>query len=76
MSDTIATEAFDEVLDRRIWEINSERVGWNTTVADLRRQRPAAIQRLEQDLEDRRTHAEWVPDGEEMEGECLGLIES
>ena len=60
-----ATEPFDEFLDRRIWALNSERVGWDAAVADRRKRVPEGIYGLESDLENRRSAAEWMEEGDE-----------
>ncbi|KAK4685525.1 hypothetical protein P7C73_g4624, partial [Tremellales sp. Uapishka_1] len=57
-----ATEPFDEILDRRIWALDTERLQWVLTVADRRTKVPGDIHRLEENLEDRREAAEWLPD--------------
>ncbi|KAK8853261.1 hypothetical protein IAR55_003963 [Kwoniella newhampshirensis] len=62
-----ATEGFDEVLDRKIWGLHDERVDWEARIAEKRKKMPEGIHRLEEDLEMRRTEAEWLPDDEELE---------
>ncbi|RXK36536.1 hypothetical protein M231_06195 [Tremella mesenterica] len=59
-----ATEPFDEVLDRKIKALDVEKVGWDSTIADRRKKTPGLINRLEDNLEQRRTAAEWLPDDE------------
>ncbi|KAF8526849.1 hypothetical protein BU17DRAFT_82268 [Hysterangium stoloniferum] len=44
------TEPFDEVLDRRIWSLSTERMTWDKELADRRRTAPAEIQYLVEDL--------------------------
>jgi hypothetical protein len=63
--DRVATEPFDEILDRRIWGLNTEKVGWDTAIAERRKKTPADIYLLEEDLEKRKTAAEWLPEGED-----------
>ncbi|WWD19678.1 hypothetical protein CI109_104140 [Kwoniella shandongensis] len=62
-----ATEGFDEVLDRKIWGLHHERVDWEARTAEKRKRMPDGIHRLEEDLEMRRTEAEWLPDDELLE---------
>ncbi|KAL0245653.1 hypothetical protein I308_104787 [Cryptococcus tetragattii IND107] len=57
-----ATEGFDEVLDRKIWGLHTEKVDHETRIAERRKKMPESINRLELDLEMRRTEAEWLPD--------------
>ncbi|WVQ90976.1 hypothetical protein IAS59_004763 [Cryptococcus gattii] len=57
-----ATEGFDEVLDRKIWGLHTEKVDHETRIAERRKKMPESINRLEVDLEMRRTEAEWLPD--------------
>ncbi|WVQ74217.1 hypothetical protein IAR50_003811 [Cryptococcus sp. DSM 104548] len=57
-----ATEGFDEVLDRKIWGLNTERVEHETRIAERRKRMPDAIYQMEEDLEGRREEAEWLPD--------------
>ncbi|WRT70181.1 uncharacterized protein IL334_007175 [Kwoniella shivajii] len=62
-----ATEGFDETLDRTIWSLQTERVRWETDMAEKRKRLPEAMYRVEEDLEIRRVDAEWYPDEEEDE---------
>ncbi|ORY33421.1 hypothetical protein BCR39DRAFT_519931 [Naematelia encephala] len=64
-----ATEPFDEMLDRKIKGLDTERVAWGMSVAARRKRTPADIYRLEANLEERREMAEWLPEGEDDEGE-------
>ena len=65
-----ATEPFDEVLDRNIWSMYAERTAWEVEVSGQRKERPRQLREGEIDMEKRRNHAEWLPDGdEEEEGE-------
>ncbi|UOH83486.1 hypothetical protein LQV05_006216 [Cryptococcus neoformans] len=64
-----ATEGFDEVLDRKIWGLHTEKVDHETRIAERRKKMPESINRLEVDLEMRRTEAEWLPDDLEDENE-------
>ncbi|WVQ84648.1 hypothetical protein IAT38_006803 [Cryptococcus sp. DSM 104549] len=57
-----ATESFDEVLDRKIYGLNAEKVDHETRIAEKRKKMPEGIHLLEEDLEMRRTEAEWLPD--------------
>jgi len=68
----IATEPFDEMLDRRIWSLDAERLEWDTTIAQKRKRTPGDIYRLEEDLERRQTGSEYLPEGEDEEedGQC------
>lgn len=63
----IATEPFDEVLDRNLWALNAERVEWEIIISEQRKQRPTQLLKLERDIERRREHAEWMPEGEDEE---------
>lgn len=63
----LATEGFDEVLDRKIWGLHTEKVDHETRIAERRKKMPESINRLEVDLEMRRTEAEWLPDDLEDE---------
>jgi hypothetical protein len=69
------TEPWDEALDRKVWALESERVSWEATLAELRRKTPGQIREREEDLELRRARAEWLPEGEDDEGMCghLGI---
>lgn len=58
----LATEGFDEVLDRKIWGLHTEKVDHETRIAERRKKMPESINRLELDLEMRRTETEWLPD--------------
>ncbi|WWC64534.1 uncharacterized protein I303_107144 [Kwoniella dejecticola CBS 10117] len=60
-----ATEGFDETLDRTIWGLQTERVDWETRMAQKRKTLPESILSVEEDLQMRRTHNEWYPDEEE-----------
>ena len=63
------TEPFDEALDRKVWAVESERVQWEATLAELRRKTPGQIREREEDLEARRAKVEWLPEGEDEERE-------
>ena len=63
-----ATEPFDEILDRRLKALDSEKVGWDATVADRRKKVPRNIHGLEADLENRRSAAEWMEEGDDEDG--------
>ncbi|GFZ48756.1 hypothetical protein JCM24511_06505 [Saitozyma sp. JCM 24511] len=60
-----ATEPFDEILDRRIKGMDAERLKSETETAERRKKRPAEIYQLEDDLEERKTWAMWLPEGED-----------
>jgi hypothetical protein len=67
----VATEPFDEILDRRVKAMDDERLKWETDVADRRKKRPVEIHQLEDDIEERSTWAMWLPEGEDEDtGEC------
>jgi hypothetical protein len=55
------TEPFDEVLDRRIWSLSTERMTWDKELAERRRIAPAEVQHLVEDLLARQRAAEHVP---------------
>lgn len=57
------------MLDRNLWALNAERVEWEIIVSDQRKQRPSQLLELERDIERRREHAEWLPEGEDEDGE-------
>ncbi|GJJ12491.1 hypothetical protein Clacol_006733 [Clathrus columnatus] len=40
------TEPFDEILDRRIWSLNAERMVWDKELGDRRRRIPTEIEHL------------------------------
>jgi hypothetical protein len=61
----VATEPFDEILDRRIKGMDAERLKWETETAERRKKRPAEIHQLEDNLEERNTWAMWLPEGED-----------
>nr|XP_018260829.1 uncharacterized protein I303_06545 [Kwoniella dejecticola CBS 10117]OBR82987.1 hypothetical protein I303_06545 [Kwoniella dejecticola CBS 10117] len=61
----MTTEGFDETLDRTIWGLQTERVDWETRMAQKRKTLPESILSVEEDLQMRRTHNEWYPDEEE-----------
>ncbi|KZS99338.1 hypothetical protein SISNIDRAFT_448240 [Sistotremastrum niveocremeum HHB9708] len=52
------TEMFDEVLDRRIWSLSEERIAWDKTLSQRRRQAPAQVEALLTDLLERQDEAE------------------
>jgi len=56
------TEPYDEVLDRKIWTLSKERIAWDRTLAERRRQTPREIERLVSDLLRRQREAECVPE--------------
>ena len=62
---TLATEPFDEILDRRIKGLVTERVSWDATVAERRKRVPMDIHGLEADLENRRSRSEWLEEGDD-----------
>jgi len=66
-ADSSATEPFDEVLDRNIWSMYAERTAWEVEVSGQRKERPRQLREGEIDMEKRRNHAEWLPDGDEEE---------
>ncbi|WWC72060.1 uncharacterized protein I206_106020 [Kwoniella pini CBS 10737] len=68
-----ATEGFDETLDRTIWGLQTERVQWETKMADKRKTLPESIFSVEEDLQMRRTHSEWYPDEEDEKEEEQSL---
>ncbi|OWT37459.1 hypothetical protein J008_04946 [Cryptococcus neoformans] len=70
-----ATEGFDEVLDRKIWGLHTEKVDHETRIAERRKKMPESINRLEVDLEMRRTEAEWLPDDLEDENDVKQVEE-
>ncbi len=71
----LATEPFDEILDRRIKALDTERVSWDATVAERRKRVPMDIHGLEADLENRRSQAEWLEEGDDDEtGEGEGDV--
>ncbi|ODN94709.1 hypothetical protein L198_04850 [Cryptococcus wingfieldii CBS 7118] len=70
-----ATEGFDEVLDRKIWGLNTERVEHETRIAERRKRMPDAINQMEEDLEGRREEAEWLPDEQEEETDASNAQE-
>ncbi|KAF8590001.1 hypothetical protein K439DRAFT_1404266 [Ramaria rubella] len=55
------TEPFDEVLDRRIWSLVSERMTWDKELAQRRQTAPTEVQHLVEDLLSRQRNAEYVP---------------
>ncbi|KAK1921956.1 hypothetical protein DB88DRAFT_375306 [Papiliotrema laurentii] len=60
-----ATEMFDEVLDRNLWALEDEKIVWELTVSEHRKQRPRRIVELEKDIQGRRMYAEWYPEGDD-----------
>jgi hypothetical protein len=58
----VATEPFDEVMDREIKGLHAERVGWEGTLVRDRRRYPAHINRISSEVEYRRSHGEWMPE--------------
>ena len=42
-----------------------ERIAWELEVSEVRKRRPERLYRSEEDLERRRTHAEWLPEGDD-----------
>jgi hypothetical protein len=58
---SIATEPFDEVMDRDIKGLHAERVGWESQVVQYRRTHPAFINRVSNEVESRREGGEWLP---------------
>ena len=74
----IATEPFNEALDRRIWALNAERIGWDISVSEIRKQRPFHLRQTKQEMEQKRMAAEWLPDtdaAEDNQGETVLLPE-
>lgn len=67
-----AVEPFDEVLDRNIWAVNTERVNWETKVVERRRIKAGEVANLVDDLELRRDAATWAPTPDEMAKEESG----
>lgn len=63
---TLATEPFNESLDREIWSLNTERVRWESVVADKRRTKADEVANLVEDLEERRDAATWRPSAEDV----------
>jgi hypothetical protein len=59
----LATEPWDEVLDRKIKGLHVERVAADIEVAQKRRAIPEQIGRVEDNLEERRMKSEWFPEG-------------
>lgn len=43
-------EPFDEGLDRHIWSLSDQRLQWDGEIARKRREKPAEVQRLMQEL--------------------------
>ena len=64
---TVATEPFDEALDRRIVGINSERHSAENKITERRKIIPGRISAMEADLQVRRAAAEWMEEGEDEE---------
>ena len=70
-------EPFDETLDRRIWTLNAERIGWDNTLADYRRQTPLQVERLMADLIEQQHPIESAESEEEdieMDEEIRGFL--
>jgi len=44
--ENVSSEPFDEILDRRIWSLNAERIAWDKTLSDRRRNGPLQVQAL------------------------------
>ncbi|KAL1412381.1 hypothetical protein Q8F55_000126 [Vanrija albida] len=60
------TEPFNESLDREIWSLNTERVRWESAVADKRRKKADEVANLVEDLEERRDAATWRPNADDL----------
>lgn len=56
-----ATKPFDETLDRRIWSLNAERLAWDKTLSDRRRNVPLEVEQLVNDLLDQQRAAIPTP---------------
>lgn len=61
------TEPFNEALDMQVHSAEAERIQWEATLGELRKGIPAQISRGEAELEEVRTRAEWLPEGEDDE---------
>ncbi|WVO14225.1 hypothetical protein L204_101857 [Cryptococcus depauperatus] len=70
-----ATEGFDEVLDRKMYALSTEKADYEARIAEKRKKMPEGIHLLEEDLEMRRTEAEWLPDELEDDNEIKPLEE-
>jgi len=68
-SDVIATEAFDEVMDRNLKGLRAERLSSEAAVVEARRTLPGSINRASNYIEKLRTAGEWLPADEIPEGE-------
>ena len=53
------------MLDRRITGLNAERISYDAIIAERRKRVPLSLHALETNLEDRRTAAEWLEEGED-----------
>ncbi len=58
---------FDEALDRHLWAKEEEKISWELKVSGYRKERPAWLVRLEEDIQRRRAYAEWYPEGDDDE---------
>ena len=56
----LETEPFDEVLDRRIWSLSTERMTWDKELAERRRTAPTEVQHLVEDLLTRQRAVEYI----------------
>ena len=56
---------FDEALDRHLWAVEEEKIGWELKVSGYRKERPQRLVKLEEDIQRRRAYAEWYPEGDE-----------
>lgn len=75
LADKVATEPFDEALDRHLWNVYIERTVEEIEVSEMRHKKPLRLIELEESMEKMRTNAEWLPDGDdEEEGWCCPLI--
>lgn len=59
------TEPFDEVLDRRIWSLSTERMAWDKELAERRRTAPIEVEHLVEDLLSRQRASEHIYSPEE-----------
>lgn len=63
----VATEPFDEALDRHLWNAYIERTVEEIEVSEMRHKKPLKLIELEENMEKIRTNAEWLPDGDDEE---------